>query len=486
MAYNAEQPSFHILICLIEIWKLNDKKPKELLMPSGKPDIMIAEVESLEIRESYRDVVGSANIKFPRGTVIKKTVEANQIDNPKYTVTAEITSQGAIVEKRTNTDVANPSDFSVGSRIRISLGYTEDTQVANLTRVSSGNPTIFTDDEKYNEYKRHLTTMFEGYITKCSIDSPIELECEDLAHLLKCVTCKKTTTSNKSKVKDLMYRTDNKGTHGLLAETGLKLHPKSEDILIGKCSITPDFTAFDILNSWHKWKIYAFLAWDENGEPCIAVRDTYFHGGQNSLIGENREVKASIDFGYNVADNNLTLVDTNNMSLAVQASSKDTDGKKTTTLTLMARPEWEEGDPEKDRWRVVNETKISSKAMKKHHIKMVAEDAFNIRLSEYTVIEYQSRKIGLTHQQLMEEAIAFYEGYKVNGIEGSLTLFGDLKIHTTDIVELKDNRFPMKNGKYLVEEVVTKFGVNGYRQTIKIPYCLQREAQNRQNSNEQQ
>ena len=60
MKYNVEQPSYHMLICLIEVWNPVDKKtgnplsPQELMIPSGEPDFMIAEVESLEIRESYQ------------------------------------------------------------------------------------------------------------------------------------------------------------------------------------------------------------------------------------------------------------------------------------------------------------------------------------------------------------------------------------------------------------------------------------------------
>lgn len=491
MQNSTEQPSYHILICLIEIWNPVDKStgkplsPQDLMMPSGKADFMIAEVESLEIRESYRNVVGSANIKFPRGTVIKKTIEATNPSQYSSAVIADITSQGALIETRTNSDVAQTSDFAVGSRVRISLGYTTDPEISELTRVSTGRPTIFTSDEKYNEYKRHLTVMFEGYITKCSIDTPIEIECEDLAHLLKCVTCKKIITTNKSTVKDLLDKKVDGGVHGLLEKTGLKLHPDTEDIVIGKFPITTDFTPFDVLDSWHKWKIFAYLDYDKNGNPCIAVRNTYFSGGAGSLVDPQRTVRTAIDFGYHVADNNLSLMKIDNKSLAIQASSKDADEKKITTLTLLINPEWKEGDSEKTKWRIENETKVSKHAMKKFHIKKMSDDACRRRLSEYHVVEYQSRRIGATHDQLLEEAIAFYNAYNMNGVDGSLTIFGDLKIHTADIVELQDIRFPMKNGKYLVEEVVTKFGTSGFRQTIKLPYCLQRGGQKKEKDGNQ-
>lgn len=62
----------------------------------------------------------------------------------------------------------------------------------------------------------------------------------------------------------------------------------------------------------------------------------------------------------------------------------------------------------------------------------------------------------------------------MNGIEGTLTLFGDLHLKTATKVELVDNRYPGKNGYYLVEEVYTTFGNKGYRQRIKMPYCIKR------------
>ena len=483
MAYDESRPSFHILVSLIEIWNPVDKSgnaltPQEMMVPSGSPDTIITEVQSLEIRESYRNVVGTASIKFPRGTIIRKTIEATDPEKYSSAVTAGIDSQGALIETRANSDLAKTSDFSVGSRIRIYLGYTTSHEVYKMTKVIKGKPSIYTDDGMYNKYKGYLTRMFDGYITKCSVDAPIEIECSDLAYLTKCVSCKKIVTTNQSTVKQILNpKGVDGGLYGLLSKTGLKLHPDTENIVVGKCSITTDFTVFDILNQWHKWKIFPYLSWDNEGNPCIAVRNTYFSGGKGSLVDADRTVNEAIDFQYHVADNGLELMDTDKKSLAIHATSKDNDDKKTTTLTLMSNPDWKEGDDESERWRVVNETKISKRAMKKHHIRMVSEGSSKVNLSEYTVVEYQSRAIGLTHDELLKEAIAFYDAYNMNGIEGTITLFGDLKVRTADIVELNDARFPMKNGKYLVEEVVTRFGVNGFRQTIRLPYCLERGSQ---------
>ena len=63
----------------------------------------------------------------------------------------------------------------------------------------------------------------------------------------------------------------------------------------------------------------------------------------------------------------------------------------------------------------------------------------------------------------------------MNGIEGTLTLFGDYNTLTSgERVVLLSEFQPEKNGWYIIEEVHTVFGVNGYRQTIKLPYCIAR------------
>lgn len=67
-----KQPGFHILISLIEIWKPKDKK-----QPNGDVDgeiMRICEVEEVEIDESFKKLISTASVRFPRGTIIRKTI----------------------------------------------------------------------------------------------------------------------------------------------------------------------------------------------------------------------------------------------------------------------------------------------------------------------------------------------------------------------------------------------------------------------------
>ena len=97
-------------------------------------------------------------------------------------------------------------------------------------------------------------------------------------------------------------------------------------------------------------------------------------------------------------------------------------------------------------------------------------------------MEVAYRFVKIRHDALLEEAIKYFESYNMNGIEGTLTLFGDLALKTGTKVHLNDKLYPQKNGYYLVDEVHTTFGVSGYRQRIKLPYCI---AKDKLESNEQ-
>ena len=166
--------------------------------------------------------------------------------------------------------------------------------------------------------------------------------------------------------------------------------------------------------------------------------------------------------------------------MVVEASGVDKDNT-TLRVTVRLNPNWEKGMPESDKYQFLNEKKESKKQQKKKKKKKSGGTTKKPRkpkwkLKEYTVIKFVSQKATTTSADLRKEAVQYFEHYNMNGIEGSLTLFGDLNIEPADQVRLFDERQPGKNGVYIVEEVVTKFGNGGYRQTIKMPYCLSRNS----------
>ena len=472
MAAIPGQPSFHILICLIEIWDLEDPT-NPLAEPDPNKVRLITEVENIEIEESYRKLIGTASIKFPRGTIIKQT--RTELNGKEYDskINAIIDDTGVLLTTRTTSKKAEVADFKVGSRIRIRLGLTEHPQIAALTKVDKDGKSIHNDTDKLNKYKKALTTMFNGYITKCSIDTPIEIECENIASGLKKKACQPVKAKKNMTVNDFLA---DDGEYKLLKDTGLELHPKTKecDINIGKVNLSKDLTVADVLTEWGKYKLYSFIK-EENGKAYVVVGRSYFsNAGKDSIINfeSQKSDTAEILFSYHVANNGLKLMNIDKKFLAIEATGVDKQDKFY-KITIRQNPNWD-GKSSNDKWQVMNETKLSKKAMKLGATKLT-DTKTRVDLSTYTVRPYMSRKMGISHDELLEEAIKFFESYNMNGIEGNLTLFGDLAIRTGSDVRLKDELHPQKNGRYFVDEVHTTFGTGGYRQRIQLPYCITRD-----------
>lgn len=476
MAYNSEQPSFQILICLIKIWT---PKGKDNLLEVPDNAMLISEVESIEIVESYKKLISSASVKFPRGTVIRKTVttfNAEEVAKDR-TLQATLDDAGVVEETRFSTSVAGVENFQIGQRIRIYLGYTEDPKVAALAKVSGSKKSIFNDSGTLSTYEseKAMNIMFDGYITKISVDTPIELHCENFAYVLKQVTCPelelKSATINELLADD--------GKLKLLEGTGLSLSPqsKSNEYNIGKINLKPDLTVADILTEWSKYGIHCFIT-EHNGKPVVSVGRSYFSNASgDSIINATDQPSepTEILFDYHVAQNRLSLTSTDKKFLAVDAQGLGEDDKFF-HLSVIRNPQYDLSDPSSgEPYRVVNDSELTKKAMKRGANSMKNSKKDKVDMKMYTVIPYHSRKIPCTKEELEEEAIKYLESYNMNGIEGRLTLFGDLHLHTATKVRLVDNRYPGKNGVYLVNEVHTTFGTGGYRQTITLPYCIQRD-----------
>lgn len=486
-----KQPGYHILISLIEVWTPKDKKK-----PNGEVngDVMrICEVEEVQIEESFKKLIGTASVRFPRGTVIRKTVTARTADEDKdfQKISVGLSNSGVVEETRTETSVASVDTFSIGQRIKIYLGYTTDPLVAEMAKTGNTGKTIYNDNDTYQEYlsnfkntgpdsKKYMSLMFDGYITKVSLDTPIELECENLASYLKTITCPKVKLK-KCEVKDFL---GDKGRYKMLQDTGLILHPDTAgmDFDLGAVELSTELTVADVLTEWAKYGMFCYVS-DYNGQPAIQIGRAYFSNpGRDSLLNATTVPGiVPIHFDYHVADNGLTLTSSDKDFLAVKAKGISSDDKFI-NITILRNTKYDPGKPESksnSRYRYVNETKLSKKALKagKRYLTDAPNDKVDMKL--YTQIAFVSKTIPTTVEKLAEEAIKYFEGCNMTGIEGSLTLFGDLHIRTAQQVQLIDNRYPGKNGIYLVEEVTTTFGTkDGFRQKITLPYCIKREGNN--------
>lgn len=73
-----------------------------------------------------------------------------------------------------------------------------------------------------------------------------------------------------------------------------------------------------------------------------------------------------------------------------------------------------------------------------------------------------------TLDQLKLHTIEFYKNFAYTGYRGSFLTFGEPYVNPGDKVKLVSDKYPEKNGTYLVYGVDRSFGMNGYRQNIEL------------------
>lgn len=135
-----------ILCCRITIGDADPSNPMRI-----QNGVEITEVQSLEINESYKKLIGTAKVIFPKGSVCRSTIIGNVTLEGKDVsrITTEVMQDGVIIEKRSAQRLVDETTFKVGQRINIKLGY-----------------------------NGVLKNMFDGYITGYNSDSTLEIQCE--------------------------------------------------------------------------------------------------------------------------------------------------------------------------------------------------------------------------------------------------------------------------------------------------------------------
>lgn len=434
--------ALNILCCQIKIGDADDKEPMRIKNP-----ILLTEVHDVEIHESYNKLISTAKVTFPKGTVFCNTLigPATIEGKDASRITTEIMENGVIIEKRSSQSAIDKDTIKIGQRINIKIGY-----------------------------NGILKNMFDGYVTAYNSDSLFEVKCENMAYKLKLKQAPKFETPHSAKVNDVLGE-----KYGLLKHTGFELHSETKrfDIDIGKIKVTDNFTVADILENWSKYKVYCFLKYDEDSlddMPRIAVGRPYSSSkAEPSFPDSENTIPYKIYYNYHVAGSDLKVVKVDPQFLAVRAQALGGD-EKFFEVTVRLNPDYDPTQPSSKEFQVINATQISKKSHKitGNMTATGAKTKTKVDLSTYTVVPYMSPNMRTNSDKLVKEAIEYFKNYNLNGVSGSITLFGDFGLSSAVQVELMDERNTSKNGIYIVEEVVTSFGIQGYRQKITLPYRI--------------
>ena len=513
-----------ILVCRIKVWQPKNKKWFDI--PVGDDCLVIREVESIEITNSYKELISKAVLRFPRGTIVEKHKRAD-ISVPLDSGSGDNTRSSAPIDKATQNgdfleyymqDVQNSSkvsqsvqtksnivpldgtqvdvgltnlnqhlnekslldqnDFAIGNRIEIYLGYAYSEE--EFKSMQSDNSKI----------PQNMEMVFTGFITGCSVSTPLEVECENMAHILTTVNVPDITEKNTMKISDFLSEN---GKYHILKNTGISLSESigNSTIEIGKFHISSHLTVADVLAEWSKCGISTFMENNADGTSSLRVGKMYYVGlkgdslpsKDRNYITYNKDSNYNIvQFDWDVTNDNLSLQHTDKKYLAVRATGREADGKfiHLTVRRTDSTGEWNMTEDGDETWSVVNikttrqkkkSGKIKSGTKRPNAKGTIYEKTKNkVDLDNYSVVQYISPTYPCTKEKLIQEAKQYWTKYVPNGISGKLTVFGNLQIKPADIIGLIDPRQPQKNGYYLVESVDITFGTNGYRKELKIPY----------------
>lgn len=102
-----------ILCCRITIGDADPSNPMRI-----QNGVEITEVQSLEINESYKKLIGTAKVIFPKGSVCRSTIIGNVTLEGKDVsrITTEVMQDGVIIEKRSAQRLVDETTFITEKR----------------------------------------------------------------------------------------------------------------------------------------------------------------------------------------------------------------------------------------------------------------------------------------------------------------------------------------------------------------------------------
>lgn len=102
-----------VLCCRITIGDADPANPMAIQNP-----VILTEVQEIEIVETYKKLIGTAKVIFPKGTVYKSTIIGNATleGNDASRITTEIMEDGVIIEKRNSQATVGKDTFKTGRK----------------------------------------------------------------------------------------------------------------------------------------------------------------------------------------------------------------------------------------------------------------------------------------------------------------------------------------------------------------------------------
>ena len=263
-------------------------------------------------------------------------------------------------------------------------------------------------------YDYNFQRVFEGYVSKVHPKTPLEIECEDAMWLLKQASINKSypNINYQALLKDILNEASKKNP--AIAEANLKINGNFERTL-GKLRFPNKSVAeiFDHLKKEHT--IYTF------------IRNGIIYASQISPYQD--ATTQDFEFERNIVSDSLEYVRAKDVKI------------KVIVKVLAPDPNSKHGEP-----------KVQEFA--------TGDPDGEIR----TILLYD-----IPAKDAIELANTEIRRLKYDGFRGNFLAFGLPYVRHGDIANLVDKKIPDRNGKYLISQVKTNFGVSsGYRQEVTL------------------
>ena len=498
--HDSQEDVLNVLVCQIKVWSAT--APDWHTIPDKCT--IITEVEEIEISETYKELISSAIIRLPKGAVISDTILNKNIDDQvetgnktkqdietslsqssnigelltiddvmngsgEYTLLIdERKSDGGLVQTKNKKRIASQNDFMTGNRIQIELGYVYQPQ--------EGADIITEKLEKVRrgEHISELQLAFTGFITGCSVSSPLEIECENMASVLKKTSSRKGVFKGNYTVNDFLVSSKDGGKYGLLDGTGIVLSEstKSQNLPIVNLSIVENTSVSDLLYNWKNSNLFCKLSRDgkELRVGGFTVSEDDWMTDKSRIDYTDNPIIEYIQSDWDVVSDSLqvTYIDKEFIVINAKAKVMDEKGKdpnnKKDFRVLVGKVD---GEFRHD----IHDSRVRKKQKRKKGQSDRPEVVSKFDPKKYTFIDYTPINVK-DMNTLIKKAEEYWNSYSPNGISGSITIFGNMFIEPAQIIGLINVWNPERNGHYFVESVKTTFGVNGFRQTLKLPYKM--------------
>jgi hypothetical protein len=314
-------------------------------------------------------------------------------------------------------------DYSFNNCVEIEIhsGWEEMTDRCSITiprkvkwlgkDLSAGDsPAIAVGDPVTVElgYDYNYSTYFTGYVTLISPKTPVVIECQDAVWFLKQASGS-FTMGKGSTLEEII-------------EEIKTVYLASSVYAKYGVNITFEPVANTQIGSWRSKNVSMAFVLDSMKKKMGIVsfmRNGILYSGL--AYYENQRNEVNRQFNWNIIDDNLEQK--NATDIKVKLTVKAIDNKNLEPVSV--------GDGE--------------------------GDCIDMLVSGVT-----------TQAQMRERGEAELPKYKYNGFSGSFTTFGDEYIKHGEIINLSDPVIKDRNGKYFVKKVVTKFGTDGFRNTVEL------------------